>query len=85
MDLGPGREKGWGGGGGGLRKGVLDSLTDLFQGCSTNKLNCFNPILHGLFQVGSTQGGGGGGKGDTKCSRPFSLKRLKLLQSNLVH
>ena len=48
------------GGGEGLRKGVLDSLTDLFQGCSTYKLNCFNPILHGLFQFGSTQGGGEG-------------------------
>ena len=39
----------------------------------------FNPILHGLFQAGSTRGGG------IKCPRPFSLKRLKLLQSNLVH
>ena len=31
------------------------------------------------------KGGGGRGLVDTKCSRPFSLKRLKLLQSNLIH
>ena len=61
MDLGPGRERGWRGGG--AEEGVLGSLIDLFQGCSTYKLNCFNPILHGLFQVGSTQGGKGGGGG----------------------
>ena len=28
---------------------------------------------------------GGEGGGGTKCPRPFSLKRLKLLQLNLVH
>ena len=26
-----------------------------------------------------------GGQGGTKCPQPFSLKQLKLLQSNLVH
>ena len=44
----------------------------------------FNPILHGLYPAGPTRLGGGGG-GGTKCPRPFSLKRLKLLQLNLVH
>ena len=39
-----------------------------------------NPILHGLFHAVLHWGGGG-----TKCTRPFSQKRIKLLQSNLVH
>ena len=45
--------------------------------CTRLKILIFNPILHGLFQAGST---GGGGK---KCPQPFSLNWLKLLQSQL--
>ena len=37
----------------------------------------------GWFYMGL--GGGGGEGGGTKYSRPFSLKRLKLLQPNLVY
>ena len=50
--------------------------------------NSFNPTLHGLSQACSTLFLGGEGEGreeDTKCPRPFSLKLLKLLQSNLAH
>ena len=63
------------------QRGVLEKTKGLARMLVTHAtrrvshISAINPILHGLFQAGSTWGRGGGGG-----QRPFSLKQLKLLQ-----
>ena len=44
---------------------------------SLKKPNRLNPLLHGLFQAGSTRGGGGGGEGGHKVPAAFFSETVK--------